>query len=637
MTAEGSVRSERLGAVAVLLLVAPPLNLLSAAMRGALLAALDAAEADPGARAILLIAEGRSFPAGIDLHELDAPVPSPDLAPDLAELCDRVEACTKPVVAALHGHVLGGGLELALAAHRRIALAECRLGLPQVALGLVPGAGGTQRLPRLIGAEAALRLMLDGAAISAAEALALGLVDQVVAQDLPEAAYLLAESLQGATPQRTGARTEAMRDGKAYAAAVKAARAALGPHPTAAAERIVDCVEAAQLLALPQGLAFERSAHADLLARPEAAALRHAVFAERAVARYPEAGAVAHPLRRIGVAGAALADQALLLLEAGFDVVLMEPQRPLLVQALERIAARQEIAVEQGALAPEARDAAWARLSPALAAAALAECDLVLLADAGLWPEVAEAVPPGVVLALTARAPLPEGLRGADTLGFRFAGGRLAEVVVGAQTAPGAVATAFALARRLGLAGLRVAEPGGVAGRVMLAGRAAAEHLQAQGVAPEALVGALAGFGLPGLAPDGVVPGRVASKEAAQIVNRVLAAMANEGAKLLGLGVVTRPAAIDFALIAAQGFPRHEGGPMFWADRRGLLILRRDLKAWEEEAPAIWGIAPVLASLAAQGARFARLEDQASRMPETTSMSPSAESPSAPMFSTTTR
>ena len=209
------VRQERVGDVAVLVLAHPPVNALSAAVRTGLAAGLQAALADPAVKSIVIRGEGRGFSAGADIAEFG----KPGQGPRLGDLCLAFENATKPVIAAIHGMALGGGLELALAAHYRVANAAAVLGLPEVNLGLLPGAGGTQRLPRLVGAAPALGLMLTGVPITAAEALALGLVDQVVSQGLIEAALALAASHPPLRP--TSAATTGLQDPRAYLTTVK--------------------------------------------------------------------------------------------------------------------------------------------------------------------------------------------------------------------------------------------------------------------------------------------------------------------------------------------------------------------------------------------------------------------------------
>lgn len=580
--------------VAVLAFDTAQAPVFDAALSTALGRALDALEAAPPEGLILIEAHGRGWPAP-DLSAL------PEAPPDT--LAVRLAGLACPVIAALSGLVLGPSLALALTARGRVADARARLGFPEVGVGLVPAGGATQRLPALIGAEQALRLMMTGRPIRAAEALALGLVDEVVEGGLELAARRLASD---PPPQD---RRPGMRDGLAYQAAVTAARHQALGQMLPAPPRIVDCVEAAQLLPVEAGLAYEAAARADLTATETTQALCHAARAERDAARFPEARLASRPLRRIGVLGVAQDALALAALRAGWPVVLVDPARPALVAALERIAAEQERAVQAGREDAVTRDADWARLTPAMAAAALADCDLVLVAEADLLPEAVEVTPPGVVLALTGRGAATAGARGTDLLGLRPApqgGGRLVELVVGPATAPDTVATAAAFLRRLGRAIVRSAAPGGAAERVALVGRAAALHLADAGHGEAGVAAALAGAGLGAL--SGPPPAGVAAPpEAPALVERVLGAMANEAARVLAAGLVQRPSDIDIALILGHGIARWQGGPCHWADQRGLLILQRDLRLWAEEAPDLWTPTPLIGELVGRGGGFAGL------------------------------
>jgi len=275
------VRLERQGAVAILVIDAPPVNALGAAVRLGLMAGLVEAGGNPDIYAVVIRGDGRMFSAGADITEFG----KPSKAPILPEVIAAAESMAKPVVAALHGSALGGGLELALGAHGRVALAGASLGLPEVTLGLLPGAGGTQRLPRLIGADAALRMMLTGRPVTAAEALALGLVDCVVEADLTGAAVELALDLarQGSSVP-TRSRRDGMDDPAAYSAALHSARAMADPRQPAQT-RIIACVAAALDLPFDQGLQMERAAFVDLVASPEAAVLREAFREKRRLAR----------------------------------------------------------------------------------------------------------------------------------------------------------------------------------------------------------------------------------------------------------------------------------------------------------------------------------------------------------------
>jgi 3-hydroxyacyl-CoA dehydrogenase len=690
-----AVRADRVGQVAVLVIDNPPVNALGHAVRAGLVEHLAAAIADPGVAAIVIRAEGRTFPAGADIREFGKPA-QPPLLPDV---CDAVEASPKPVIAALHGTALGGGLELALAAHVRIALDGAQLGLPEVSLGLLPGAGGTQRLPRLIGPEAALVMMTGGKPVTAAQAQAMGLIDGVVADDLAGSAVALAATLasEGARPRPTRDRRDGMRDPVGYEAAVATARAAHRSDRLPAARRIVDCVEAALLLPFPQGMAFERTAFLDLLASPESAGLRHAFMAERRAAQMPEAGTAPRPCERIGVVGAGLmgAGIAHAALTAGLSVTLLDRDEPALARGLERIATLQARAVETGRMTATARDAAWARLNGALDLADLADRDLVVEAvvedetvKAAVLRGVAAVLRPGAVIATNTSYLDVDRLaeatgRPADVLGLHFFAPahvmRLLEVVAGRATAPDAVSTGLALARRLGKVAVRSGVCDGFIGnRMLTAYRSAAEFALEDGATPAAVDGALRAFGfalgpfqvadLSGLqigwarrrrlaptrdpaaryvaiadrlceagrlgqhagrgwyryddgrtavedpevaaiiaaerAARGIVPRAIGADE---LRMRCLAALANEGARLLGEGIAQRPSDIDAVWLTGYGFPRWEGGPMHWADRQGLVPLRDALRGWEAEAPGFWTPAPILDDLIRSGRRLADL------------------------------
>jgi 3-hydroxyacyl-CoA dehydrogenase len=310
----------------------PPVNAASHAVRSGVQRALTAAEADADVTAIIILCEGRTFVAGADIREFGQPPGEPSLP----ALCQEIEACTKPVIAAIHGTALGGGCEIALACHGRIADAGAKLGLPEVKLGLIPGAGGTQRLPRLIGMATAIEMVATGRMMGAAEALERGLIDVITEGDLAADATSLAERLasgkagaQGVAAQplslslplrRTGALPVPAFDEPAMAAQIeqieRKARGQLSPGVGARA------VLAAATLDLPAGLAHERAAFAGLMASEQSAALRHVFFAERAAARVPALeGATPRPVSIVGVAGAGT-------MGAGIAVVLAEAEVP---------------------------------------------------------------------------------------------------------------------------------------------------------------------------------------------------------------------------------------------------------------------------------------------------------------------
>lgn len=275
------VRFRVLDGIAVITLEAPPVNALSAPLRAGMWEALTRINDNPDIKAGILMATGTMFSAGADIREFNqAPA-----QPSLPQLCDKIESCSKSMIAAAHGQALGGGAELMLAAHYRLGTPQARIGFGEVSLGLIPGAGGTQRLPRLIGAERALTMMVSGRAIDAATAQAIGLLDGIVQGDMGSGAIAFARNLietgKGVRPTRQDRRF--MKDGRAYQASITKARATLGDNPQYAPHRIVDCVEAASLLPFDTGLAFEADAFSRCMAHPQSTALRHVFFAERRI------------------------------------------------------------------------------------------------------------------------------------------------------------------------------------------------------------------------------------------------------------------------------------------------------------------------------------------------------------------
>lgn len=595
-----AVRVERKGAVLLLILAHRPVNVLSHHLRAMLSAAL-AELATSDLAAVVIASDLALFSAGADLSELGKAAG----APRMSDLCLQIENFPKPVIVALNGSTLGPGLELALAAHGRIASPAAQLGLPEIGLGLVPEAGATQRLPRLVGAAAALKLMLEPAPISAAQALTIGLVDEVVEGDLRAEACAFAErmaaALRGAAPLKTADRRDGLRDGRGFQAAVAAARARYAASPLPAPLHLVACVEAAQLLPLEQGLAFEAAAYETLIATPQAQGLRHAFQAERRAMLPPAVLARTAPakLESIAVWGASDPAAAVVLqaLAAGLRVSLIEPARDALVGALQKIAAQQEAAVAEGRMTPEARDADWARLSTGSGLGA--GVDLVLNNADGPPALPDPSIP---VIALGA---LPA--RGAGTrvgLSPALAAGLVAELAAGADAPPATQAMGLALARRLGWKPVFTGPGGPIDRRLRAAMSAAIAQLEAEGVTRPVIGAALGSFGI-GVSARGPLPAPPAG--AKQVLDACLAAMANQGARLISEGVARRPLDVDAAAVLHGIFPRWHGGPLFQADTRGLLVLRADLRKRAEVAPQIYAPDALFDRLIADGRDFASL------------------------------
>ena len=589
------VRVERVGAVMVLVMANPPVNALSEGVRSGLAEGLAAGLADPTVTAIVLRGEGRGFCAGADIAEFG----KPRKGVRLGDLCLAIEASPKPVIAAIHGMALGGGMELALAAHYRVANEAAVLGLPEVNLGILPGAGGTQRLPRIVGAKEALQMMLTGMPITAREAAGLGLVDRVVTSGLTEAALAMASEVP--TPRPTGERRRGLKNARDYLAAVAEARAGQGGNRLPAPARIVDCVEAALLFPLAQGLETEAAAFADLVETSEAAGLRHAFFAERRAMQLPAAVTATglEPIASLAIwtMGDGVADLATQALGAGVRVVLADPDRGALVTAMEAIALRQEVEVEAGRMSPEARDADWARLVSSTSSEALEGVDLVLCtAAAPALPKVGGAL---------CQAALGQAGQGAPAgLTVPQVQGGLAELGMAAGAEPLVLARLAALARRLKWRLVPVGPGGPVELGLRQALARAMDFLADEGISDLAATAALARWvqPKPGSLP---VPAATLAQQS-RVIAVCLDALAAEGARMLQDGRARRPLEVDAISIMSGIVPRWEGGPMFKADQRGLLVLRRDLIALAEASPVF--LPPELMDdLIAEGLTFASL------------------------------
>ncbi len=492
----------------------PPVNALSHAVRAGLMAALDAAEKDPGIRALILLGAGKNFSAGADVREFGQPF----RAPELGAVVERTEGFGKPVIAALHGNALGGGLELALACHFRIALEGTKLALPEVRLGIIPGAGGTQRLPRLIGAAAALGVIAEGRELSAAEALKLGLVDECVAQDLEGAAIRFARKLlqDGSVVRRTGEIDPGPLDEALFEQAARnVARRQRGFQAPLEAIR---AVRLAHELPLKEGLARELEICMALLNGEQSRAQRHAFAAEREIARIPGLApdTPVRALQQAAVIGSGVMGRgiAMTLAGAGIRVTLTGRSLASARDALGAIARSYESAVGRGALTAAVAAERLALIMPAEEERAAGAADLVVeaisenLADkTALFARLGARCRTGAILAsntsfLDLGALAAASGRPADVAGLHFFNPahlmRLVEVVRTPDTAPEVVASLLALARRLGKIPVLVgAKEGFVANRMLARRSREALFLVEEGALPEEVDRALVDFGFP--------------------------------------------------------------------------------------------------------------------------------------------
>lgn len=676
-------------AVAVLTIDSPPVNALSQSVRQGVAAGLAAALDIPGVAAIVLACAGRTFCAGADISEFGAPAAEPDLNAVLKAL----EASPVPVVAALHGTALGGGLELALACHYRIASPAARIGLPEVSLGLLPGAGGTQRTPRLAGVAAAVDLIAGGRPITAPQALSTGLVDELASgESLLDEAIAYARRLAADQAPLRRARDMAVDLSAEEAAAVTADYRRRNPRAFVGFKaqcNILSAIEAAAALPFEAGLARERALFDELMASDESAAQRHLFFAERAAGKIAnlDPGAVALDVRQAAVVGAGTMGTgiAIALLSSGLSVTLIDKNPDGLAKGAERVARTIRANAEKGRISGEQAESQIAALSVSTDLAACAPADLVVEAvferldlKQAIFAQLDAIVGDGTVLAsntsfLDLDAIAAATRRPERVVGLHFFAPanvmRLLEVVRGRRTADAVIATAMALGRRLGkVAVLSGVCDGFIANRAMARRGEAAERLVLEGAMPWDIDRAMKAYGfamgvfemldLVGLDvigwdqaasagrtvqeilceaghwgqktgsgyydyadPKAPMPAAAAARAIetvrarqgvlaraftdAELVERLLDPVVNEGAKLLEEGVAQRASDIDMALVAGYGWPVYRGGPMFWGDTVGLDAVATRLGARRDAGDPII-LSPLLERHAREGRGFVR-------------------------------
>ena len=691
------VSIERHGDVAVIVIDNPPVNLLTNALRAQLLAAVGDVAADKAARAVVIACAGRTFVAGADIREFDSPPP----VVTTGVVNAAIEAAGKPFVAALHGTALGAGFELALACHARIMAPDARVGLPESRIGLIPGAGGTQRAPRLAGAMAALEMVTSGRHVPADEALKLGLVDEI-ATDLRRAALARAHDMavRGTLPMsrnRTVPDIPSPEARAAFDAAVAAvARRARGAiAPVAAAEAVGWAID----LPFAEGLERERMASLELRSGPQSRALRSLFHAERVAARMVAGDGQevrCRPVQGCGVVGGGTMGSgiAIALADAGLEVTLVEASAGAARAAEGRVRQVYERQVKGGRLDADALDERIGRIRFVTNLRALGKMALVieavhedLLLKLDVFRHLSRIVRRDCLLASNTSyldinlmadvVDAPERV-----LGLHFFSPahvmKLLEIVRGGRTAPETLATALALARRIGkVAVIAGVCDGFIGNRIFSRWRQQCDFLLEDGAYPQDVDAALEAYGfaigpyavadLAGLdigwanrkhlaqkrdkrarsvpiadwlcemgrfgqktgagyyrhtngrrevdpvvtelverasAGKGIVRRPVA---AAEIIERVHAAMVNEAAKILGEGIARHPSDIDVVLANGYGYPAWRGGPMYQADGVGGAEMLRRIEAMGARDGIGWEPAPLLREMVNAGKRFADL------------------------------
>jgi 3-hydroxyacyl-CoA dehydrogenase len=512
------VRYERRGAVGVITVDNPPVNALSRAVRQGLLDSIAQGVGDADAKALVLIGAGRTFIAGADIREFGKPME----APGLDDVIVALEKSPKPVVAAIHGTALGGGLETTLGCHYRVAVASAQVGLPEVKLGILPGAGGTQRLPRLVGAKVALDMITTGDFMRAGKAKELGIIDEIVDGDLLDGAVKFAEGIaaKGVAGRVVREHDEKLAEARAnpglfaeYKAAVgKRARGQIAP------QRCVDAVEAAVTLPFDQGLAREGELFAELVASTQSRALIHAFFAEREAMNVPDvpSDTPVRPIKSAVVIGAGTMGGGIAMnfANAGIPVAIVEQAQDALDRGLGVVRKNYAATVAKGRLDQTTMDKRMGLIKGSLDLdAVIGDADIVIEAvfenmsiKKEIFAKLDKLAKPGAILAtntstLDVDAIAATTSRPQDVIGLHFFSPanvmRLLEVVRGAKTAKDVIATSMKLGKSLGKVPVLVGVCDGFVGNRMLhAYTREAEFLLEEGALPAQVDKALTDFGL---------------------------------------------------------------------------------------------------------------------------------------------
>ena len=697
-----AVAISRISRTLVLTLDHAPVNGLGLALRTALADAFQTALDDAVVSAIVLTGAGRMFSAGADITEFGTPKSM--TPPSLPEIINMIEQAKKPVVAAIHGNALGGGLELALGCAYRVAAPGANLGLPEVSLGIIPGAGGTQRLPRIIGVAPALDMIVSGKPIKAEKGLALGLIDELADGDLVDAAVKFCQSLPAgdAALRPTRAREEKLAEARDnpqlfddYRETM--ARPARGLEAPYAA---VECVEASVAQDFDTGLNFERETFKKLVVTTQSEALRHAFFVERGAAKIDGLAkdTAKQDIQRAAVIGCGTMGGGIAMnfANAGIPVTVLEAEDAFLQKGLETIRGNYAASVAKGRISQDKMDGCMALISGITDFAQLGEPDIVIEAifekmDAKkeVFAKLDAATPAETILAtntstLDVNEIAAATKRPGKVIGTHFFSPanvmRLQENVRGAETSDETIATTMALAKKLGKVGVLVGVCDGFVGnRMLYAYSRQSNFLLEEGALPEQVDKAIYDFGFPmgpfamgdlaGLdvgwlirkahaatrpsnlryspiadricemgrygqktsagwynyekgsrvpIPDPEIEKLIVSVseelgyerrpiDEAEIIQRCIYPLINEGAKILAEGIAQRPGDIDTVWIYGYGFPRQRGGPMFYADTVGLKEIYDVMSKLYDEHGEWLKPAPLLAELAAAGKGFADL------------------------------
>ncbi|WEY40375.1 3-hydroxyacyl-CoA dehydrogenase NAD-binding domain-containing protein [Paraburkholderia sp. SUR17] len=682
--------------IAVLTLNNPPVNGLGHATRAGIVAGLDRANADPDIVAIVLTGAGKAFSGGADITEFNTPKATQE--PMLGTVIKAVEASAKPVVAAIHSVAMGGGLELALGAHYRIAAPGAQIALPEVKLGLLPGAGGTQRLPRAVGLETALNMIVSGTPVMSEKLAGTGLFDEIAQGDLLDAALAFARKVahKGGTHPLLRKREIEHANAAGFIQFARNSVAAVARHYPAP-HKCIDAVEAGVKNGFDKGLAIERECFMALVQTPESRALRHAFFGERAASKIADvpAGTPVRKIEKVAVIGAGTMGGGIAMnfANAGLPVTLLETKQEALDRGLATIRKNYEASVKKGKLNADSLEKRMALIRATLAWDDLKDADLVIEAvfeELGVKEQVFrqldEVAKPGAILAsntstLDLNRIASFTKRPQDVVGMHFFSPanvmKLLEVVRGRETAKDVLATVMQVAKTIRKTAVVSGVCDGFIGNRMIEQylRQALFMLE-EGALPAQIDRAIEKFGFamgpfrmsdlagndigwairkrryreqpemhyskiadrlceagrfgqktgggwydyqPGdrtAQPSAVVDEMIVaySKEIGvarrkiaddEIVERLVFALVNEGAKILEEGIASKASDIDMVYLTGYGFPLWRGGPMLYADTVGLYNVERAIRRYAAQPNGdAWQIAPRIVELAAQGRGF---------------------------------
>ena len=690
------------GETAVITLDNPPVNGLGHELRSGIVAGLERALADARVQAVVLIGSAKAFSGGADIREFNTPKMTAE--PNLHSVIRAIEASTKPVVAAISGNCMGGGLELALGCHFRVGSPGAQIALPEVKLGLLPGAGGTQRLPRLIGLEHALNMIVSGAPVPSEMFKGSPLFDDFVTGDLLAGAVAFAQKVVAERRPLKLVRDLKVRhlNVEAYIHFARTSVGAMaGPFP--APLKCVEAVKASATMEFDAGLARERELFGELIMTPESRALRHAFFGERAAGRVPDVpeGTPTRPIRKAAVIGAGTMGGGIAMnfANAGIPVSVLEMKQEALDKGLGIIRKNYEGSLKKGKLTQDKLDQRMALIKPTLKYEDLADADIVIEAvfeDMAVKKTVFETLDKimkkGAILASnTSTLDLDQiaafTRRPQDVIGTHFFSPanvmRLLEVVRGRKTSKDVLATVMQLGKTIKKFAVVSGVCDGFIGNRMIHqyGRES-QVLVMEGASPQQVDKALEKFGfamgpfrmgdLAGLdvgwyirkrhyaehpeLPRAVVADRICelgrfgqktgkgwyaykpgdrtaypdpevgkiiddARQAAgiaprkisdaEIVERLVFALVNEGARILEEGIALRASDVDMVYLNGYGFPLHRGGPMCYADAVGLFSVAASMRRFAKNPltdQAFWQPAALIQALAAKGGSFASLD-----------------------------